>query len=223
MTQNANPYYDPANTGTITGLLKTVFNKVLQNTDGMLPAVVIAYDRQKQRAQVQPLIPMIDSNQARISRAQIASVPVFHFGGGGFVLDFNLVNGDLGWILANDRDISLFLQTYEESSPNSYRVKSFSDAVFFPDVMRGYTIASEDSNNAILQNSDGSVKISLGSNKIKISAPTVEIDSSDTINVTATNQINLNASTNIIATTPLFAVSGNITAGGSITPSTPPP
>lgn len=92
------------------------------------------------------------------------------------MLSFNLNPGDLGWVAANDRDISLFLQTYNETVPNSGRVKNFADGVFIPDVMMGYTINPLDSANAVLQSTDGTVKISLGTGKITISAPVVEID-----------------------------------------------
>src|SRR5271170_3777139 len=173
---NSNPSIDPSLERTLAGTLQLAFSKMMQNTNGMLPAQVIAYDRTANRAQVQPLITLINTNGEQVPRAQIASIPVLILGGGGFMLNFNLNPGDLGWIFANDRDISGFLQTYAQSSPNTVRKNSFADAIFIPDIMRGYTIADEDAGNTVLQSIDGTVKISLGTGKIKLSAEIIELD-----------------------------------------------
>lgn len=200
--KNANPSLNPANNGTLAGALETAFNKIMQSINDTLPAKVVKYDRNSNRVQVQPLIAIVNTNNNTISRAQYASLPVLQLGGGGFLLSFNLNPGDLGWIKSNDRDISLFLKSYEEAQPNSDRLHSFSDALFIPDVMTGYSIATEDTANVVLQSTDSSVKISLGIGKIKISAPIVEIDGITGINMT----------------TPLLFVTGNIAATGTITP-----
>jgi len=92
------------------------------------------------------------------------------FGGGGFVLNFNLKPGNLGWIKASDRDISLFLQTFKENAPNTLRLHSFQDAVFIPDVMTGYTINGEDAENAVLQTVDGSVRVAVWADRVKLTA-----------------------------------------------------
>lgn len=225
---NANPSVDPANEDSLLGLMKVVIGKAIQEMDNVLPATIIAYDRATNRAQVQPQIRIINTNGQSISRAQIASVPVYQYGGGGFLLNFPLKPGALGWIIACDRDISQFLQSYSQASPNTYRKKNFSDSFFLPDIMTGYTIASEDSENAVLQNIDGTVKISLGVNSIKIFSPTITlnsenliIDSTSSVSITSP-AITINSSGEIIATTPKFAVDGDITASGTITPSTPP-
>jgi len=240
---NANPSIDPANEDTLLGVLKVAIGKAIQEMDNVLPATIVAYDRVTNRAQVQPQIRIINTNGQSISRAQIASVPVYQYGGGGFLLNFPLKPGALGWIVACDRYISQFLQSYSQASPNTYRKKNFSDSFFLPDIMTGYTISSDDSDNAVLQNLDGTVKISLGIDSIKIVAPTITlnsenlvinatssvsittpslaIDASSTASITSP-AITVNSSGEIITTTPKFAVAGDITASGSITPGTPP-
>lgn len=173
--QYSTPSRNPANNDTLVGVLNVAMQKRIQYTDDMLPARVIKYDREANRVQVQPMIRMVNTRGQQIARGQVASLPVLQLGGGGFILSFPLNPGDLGWIKANDRDISLFLRGYAESAPNTKRMHSFSDALFIPDVMTGYSISGEDSANAVLQNLDGSVKIALFENKIKITAPDVEI------------------------------------------------
>lgn len=164
----ATPSRDPADDGTLLGMMREVLRKHLQSVDDMLPAKVLAYDRSTNRVRVQPLVRLVTTDARQVTRAPIASVPALQYGGGGFVLSFPIAAGDLGWIKANDRDISLFLQTYGEQAPNSLRLHSFSDAVFIPDVMTGYTIGGDDAQNAVLQSLDGSVKLSMGSDSLTL-------------------------------------------------------
>lgn len=228
---NTPPSGNPANLDTLVGAFKEIFGKLMQNTDGMLPAQVIAYQAgPPPRVQVQPLIQLMTTSGEYINRARIASIPVLQLGGGGFFIHFPISSGDLGWILANDRDISQFLQSYEQSNAPTFRRKNFSDALFIPDVMRGYTVSDDDADNLILGKTDGSVKISIGVDTVTVSAPNVTIDGAANVDITSDTEIDvsapkvrINAATNIIATTTLFAVSGNITAGGTIQPGTPPP
>ena len=166
------PSINPSSSSTLSGAFKHIGGKMSQRTDDMLPAIIISYDRATNRAIVQPQIKMISTNGDVIVRNQLASIPIMQFGGGGFVLNFPLNNGDLGWIKATDRDISLFLQSYTQVQPNTDRVHNFSDGVFIPDVMKGYSISGADSNNAVLQSLDGTIKISFGASGITVSHPT---------------------------------------------------
>lgn len=193
------PSRNQAADGTLTGLCYLLWDKIAQGTDDMLPAKVIAYDRTTNRAQVQPLIVVIDTNNNQIPRAQIASVPVLQIGGGGFVVSFPLQTGDLGWIKANDRDISLFLQnSYIQAAPNTQRMHSFEDALFIPDsFMKGVVIDGADSGNLVIQKNDGTVKISLGDDKITILAP----------------EIVLQADTSITLDAPITTITGAIESG----------
>lgn len=231
MTQNANPSINPADLDSIIGAFAHILKKTIQNLDGAMPAKVLTVDRiaRPNTVSVQPMLPMYDTNKGIIPRAPIAAVPVIQMGAGGFIFNFNLNPGDQGIILAMDRDISQYIQSLGEAAPNEFRMKNFSDSYFLPCVLKGYTLAPEDAQNLVLQSLDGSVKIALGTNKIKIEAPTVEIDS-DTVAINASTEvnitspkINIDADTNVVVTTPLFATSENITAGGTITPNVPPP
>lgn len=214
MTANANPSRDPANDDSLLGMANELLKKHLQSVDDMLPARVVSYNRAKNRAQVQPLIRVLTTDNRQVTRAQIASVPVMQFGGGGHVLSFNLKPGDLGWIKANDRDISLFLQSYAENAPNTMRLHKFQDAVFIPDVMTGYAIAGEDDENAVFQTLDGTVKVSLSASTMKLAAPGCTI-------TMAAGVITVTGDTQVILTAPLVSVvapdidlQGNVTQSG---------
>lgn len=160
------------------GIVRLILTKFLQGVDDMLPAQVISYNRTTNLAQVQPLIVMVTTDNIQVQRGQIASVPVQIPGGGDFILSFPIKAGDLGWIKANDRDISLFKQFHESSPPNTQRKHSFEDALFIPDnMMQGVTINSEDANNLVIQSLDGTVRVALWSDRVKITAPQIILDS----------------------------------------------
>lgn len=231
MTTNAPPSANPADFDDLTGTLRIAINKILQRTDGTLPAKVMTYDRETNRAQVVPLIMILTTTGARVPRAPIASVPVLCIGGGNALINFNLREGDLGWIHANDRDISLFLKTYAESAPNTLRKNSFSDAIFIPDIMRGFTIDPEDNEHAVFQTKDGTVRVSLWPNKVKITAPDglhvnkLTVDGEAVINgkITGSGGLALSGGggdSGIISGN--LRVNGNIGATGDITAHIPP-
>ncbi len=184
--RNNNPSINPADEGNLAGVLRFVFSKLIRNTDDMLPAQVIAVSEDQKNVQVQPLIAVLTTDGNQVSRAQVSSIPVFQIGAGGFILHFPIKAGDLGWIKANDRDISLFLNSYSERPPNTNRAHSFSDAIFIPQVMTDYEIADVDKDNVVLQSLDGSVKISFFPTAIRITAPLgLQVDG----NITATGDI----------------------------------
>jgi len=168
-TQNSR---NPANSGGLSGALAEIMGKFLAGVDDMLPAVVIEYDRTENRATVRPLIKILKTDGTVVNRAQIASVPVLNLGGGGVVLSFNIVPGDLGWIKASDRDISLFLQneTDDDVPPNTLRKHNFGDALFIPDKFRNRELVAADAENTVLQTADGLHRISIGEGIIRLSS-----------------------------------------------------
>lgn len=196
------PSIDPADEDSLTGVFRSVLQKFLQSTDDMLPAIVIAYDRTTNRATVQPQIMMGTTSGEKVARAQIASVPVLNIGGGGFVLSFPIKPGDLGWIKASDRDISLYLQQGpgQEEWPNTKRLHSFQDGLFIPDVLKTFTVDGEDAERVVLQTTDAMTRIAIAPGLVKITTPgTVEVDA-PTVHMTGDLQVD-----------------GSITAQGEVT------
>jgi len=221
MSGHANPSQNPADLGTLAGVLRGAFRKLMQSTDGMLPARVIAADAKREYATVQPLVMVQATDGALTSRPQIAKVPIFTLGAGGFVMSFPIKAGDLGWIFAGDRDISLVLQTDGESGPNTNRLKSFSDGVFIPDAARRWVLSGDDADAAVWQSNDGAVKIALSPGKIRVVHPTkVEI-----VTPTVTMSGNLQVQGTVTGTTDCVGggkslkdhVHSGVTAGGANT------
>lgn len=195
----------------LAGLIKFSLRKHQQQTDDMLPATVISYDRATNRAKVQPLIAFVTTSNKQVQRAAVGSVPVLQLGGGGFVLSFPIKAGDLGWIKANDRDLSTFMQNLGPSAPASQRQKTFEDAMFIPDTMfKGVDIADEDADGVVLQSLDGSVRIALLAGQVKITAPQIVLDTPLTI-ITGEIQAGTNPSFSRTAT-----FNGTITTTGDV-------
>lgn len=169
------PSKDPADDGTLGGALRSVMRKMMQGVDSMLPAKVLAYDRANNVATVQPLIAVLTTSGERVTRAQVARVPVLALGGGGFVINFPLKAGDLGWIEASDRDISLYMQSFGESQPNTLRMHSFEDGRFIPDMMKAFDLGDVADDAMTIQSADGAVRIEISPAKLKLVAPEIEV------------------------------------------------
>ncbi len=200
-TPYAPPSSDPGDDGTLPGLMRVFAMKMAQQTDDMLPARVIAYDRAKNRATVQPIVRMVTTAGDEVSRAQIASVPVLQIGAGDFLLAFPVNPGDLGWIKASDRDVSLFLQGLDEAAPNTARMHSFQDGLFIPDRMREWSLDPADADRVVLTHSGGATRIAVGV---------------DTIAITASAAVTVDAPA-VTITSALTTVNGPVTVNGTLT------
>jgi len=186
MTNNI-PSRNPSDDDSLQGLLRIALRKHAMRTDDMLPCHVISYDRNTNRVMIRHFITMIATGGETVPRSNVASIPALVLGAGDFFVNFNIQPNDFGWIKASDRDISLFLQSYSVQPPNDKRVHDFSSGLFIPDVMTNYTIAEEDSEAMVIQNRDGSVKLSLDNNRINMNAPTININGQNAVNINAPN------------------------------------
>ena len=158
------------------GVTEAIRRFFLNEFEGMLPARVVSYDDATNRAVIKPLVMVGTTSGAKVSRAAVANIPVYRFGGGGFFMRFPIKQGDLGWLKANDRDISLIFQRGGlEDWPNTERLHKFSDAMFFPDTFKDWIIDGANIDAAVWQSMDGSVCISLHAGKVRIEAPLIEI------------------------------------------------
>ena len=110
-------------------------NKIKQGLNIMLPCQVLAVDRTKNRVKVLPLITLLKTNGETMNRAIIDDIPICNLSAGGFIINFPIKVGDFGYIKSNDRDISLFKQSYKNSKPNTTIKNDFADSIFIPDVI----------------------------------------------------------------------------------------
>lgn len=205
MSKINNPDVDPASNYSLVGVINFAFQKMMQSMNNMLPAQVTEYDRENNRVSVQIMINLVTTDGQQVPRPHLVNIPVLILGGGTFSISFPLETGDLGWVLANDRDISLFLQTYNQSPPNTTRLNNFADGLFIPDLMRTYNYDSSKDGWFILESQDGSMSIEMGIDSTNNNAPTVNVNAGRT-------NININAG----ATTDYLTLNGNLWVSGII-------
>ncbi|XYQ53296.1 Gp138 family membrane-puncturing spike protein [Pectobacterium carotovorum] len=181
---------DPAQGSSLAGVIEFAFKKMLQGIDGQLPAVVIGYDRQSNRATVRPLISRLTTQGQQIERATIASVPVLALGGGEFGITFPLKAGDRGWIESSDRDISLFMQSNETARPNTLRMHEFADGRFIPDLFSDFTLPAEHDGAMLIQHKSGETRIVVKPDEIALRVGNASVViTEESINLSAGGQL----------------------------------
>ena len=167
------PAREPADTDSLEGLCRLIKDITLMDMEKVLPGIVQSYDRNTNRAVIQPAISAVASRGQKIQRPQLINIPVFSMSGGGIVMSFPIQAGDTGWIIAADRDISIFKQNLAESSPNTYRKHQYTDAFFLPDKINDINISEDDAGAVVISTLDGSTKLTLKSGEIKLTGNTI--------------------------------------------------
>lgn len=204
-------------------VVRQLSKAIVRKVEVRVPCIVTTVVS-RSKVHVKPLIKLVAQDGKSYSRDVIEGVPIFTGGAGDMLISFPVKVGNMGWLEASDRDLSLFLQSYSESEPPTNRMHSFSDSVFVPDIMTNFTVAGEDSNSVVIQNRGGSVKITLDDEKIKIVNNTVrvEVDGSMVTGV-APGGFNLNgfiinadgsASSPVSITAPTVAALESLTVAG---------
>ena len=152
-----------------------------------IPWWVLSYNEETNEVVVQPTIKVLfglrtkDGNYVATNRPKIKTTVKRNFAGNvGIVLP--ITEGDVGWIIAADRDT----QTYKAQDdlktiarPASLSLPRYSFGCFEPDIMKkAFTIASEDKKSLSIQSLDGSIKVVIDPNnkEIRLTAPTTIIN-----------------------------------------------
>jgi hypothetical protein len=173
----------PGDDQSLASTLRFIQRAIEMDMENCLPCRVMAYDREANRATVRPAImstvrSTVSTDLIRKNRVEYPDIPVLSLGAGGFHISFPVKKGDLGWIYACDRDISLFLQSLTEQPAGlDGPSHKFSDAIFIPDVFSKYNINEEDEGALVIQSTSSATRISIREDNIKITAPVkVQLD-----------------------------------------------
>lgn len=169
------PSNNPANTNSEAGKQEFLFDKLLGKIEKIAPVQIISYNRQKNRAVVQILNQSITSEGGKIPRKQLTDIPALQLCGGDFVLSFPIKAGDIGWLCAADRNISIFKQTLKMFAPATYEKHKYKDGFFIPNYINGFNVSSDDADAVVLTSLDGNTKISINKGQINITADTVNL------------------------------------------------
>ena len=129
------PAYNPADANTLDGLNNVFLNKIMMNVDCVIPGIVQSYNKTTNRAVIKPAITGVASQGQKISKEPYIDIPVYMPSAGDCIIAFPIQAGQTGWLIACDRNISIFKQNMSESAPNDYRKHKFEDAFFLPDAI----------------------------------------------------------------------------------------
>lgn len=155
---------------------------------------------------VQPLVKQIDVQGNATSHGVIFGLPVMRIQGGKGAIIADPVAGDIGWVLAADRDISAVKSNQgKESTPGSFRRHSMADGIYM-----GAILNPGVPDNYVQFTTDGVKVFGKGGNSILLNATGLEVDdkNGNKIKMTSTG-INLNGV--------IIDSSGNITTPGGVT------
>lgn len=164
------PSHNPADENTLDGLNNVLIDKISMGIQNVIPAIVQSYDKATNRAIVKPAITGVASQGQKISKEPYIDIPVLNLSGGGFVISFPIKQGDTGWLVACDRNISIFKQNLTESAPNDYRKHKFEDGFFIPDKINN--TPSSNTNSLLIQNSTGTIQFELTDTGVNITGDT---------------------------------------------------
>lgn len=131
------PEHNPADVDSLEGLLNFLGDKISMGIDCCIPGVITAYDVATRRATIKPQITGVASLGQKISKEAYTNIPVYMPGCSTFEIIYPVSVGASGWLIACDRNISIFKQNKEESAPNDYRKHCFEDGFFLIDSING--------------------------------------------------------------------------------------
>lgn len=126
---------NPANNDSLEGLNEFLQDKMYLHLEKVIPAKIESYNKTKNRAIVKPLITGIATQGDKVSKDLIPNIPVVQMGGGDVTMTFPIKAGMTGWLIACDRDISIYKSIKDETAPNTPRKHKYQDSFFIPDAM----------------------------------------------------------------------------------------
>lgn len=176
MSENQAPSRNPADESDLAGVLRGAIRREMMNMDVMMPVEVVSYDRATNRATVRHMVKMQGSDGEQVDRAQIASIRVQQPGNGKFSISLPIKPGDKGWVMAADRDLSLFQQDIDNpTAPNTRRMHSFQDGVFMPDAMSNGDAPAGEGDRVVIGANGGSAYLSFDEDGLYFTAPGVTV------------------------------------------------
>ena len=175
-----------------TPTLSSNINSLLEHFNAKLeiciPAIVIYVDREKSIVKVK-LAPNVIYPTGETQERGIIEVPILISSGGGFMINFPIKEGDVGWVIAGDRDTT----GYREDNSKTYDLLSigthmYSYGFFIPDVFsnidKTFKLEEEDAGKLVIQTLNGSTKIRLSHDGV------IDIICPTTLNITGNVNVN---------------------------------
>lgn len=184
------PSYNPAEVKDMAGLLNFFERSIFLHLEKVTPAQIISYDRNTNRASVQILNYSITSDGAKIIRKPEYDIPVTVLGAGGYCLSFPVNQGDIGFLIASDGDISVFKKILGVFAPAVYQRHKYKNSFFIPLIINNFTINAEDAQAVLLTSLDGQTRISLQNNNITVTSQNITVNSETAVLNTDDAEVN---------------------------------
>jgi hypothetical protein len=146
---------------------------------------------------LQPLVNQVDGYKNVTPHGPLYNVPYFRLQGGANAIIIDPQVGDIGFAGFADRDISSVKANKAQANPGSERMFSMADAVYFGGMLNGTPTQY----------------IAFSSSGIAIHSPTQISMSAPTIVLQATQTIGLTAGTQITNSAPAVEIDGQLTQG----------
>lgn len=149
---------------------------------------------------VLPLVNQIDGQGNPTPHTTIFNVPYSRAQGGSSAIILDPVPGDIGICVFASRDISKVKATAAQANPGSYRTYSFSDGMYIGGILNGTP-------TQFVQFSTAGINLTSPA-AVVLDAPDVQINAST---------VEINGTTSVTVTTPIFQVNGAMNVSGVIT------
>lgn len=103
IAQNISPMHDPDVFNSLSNEFKELVRSIEYKNQSCIPAIVEEYDRETHMARIIPLVKYTNYEGESLQRPTM-TVSVWRWQSGGFLIDAPLFRGDVGWVIAADRD-----------------------------------------------------------------------------------------------------------------------
>lgn len=155
---------------------------------------------------VQPMVNQMTGDRVAVAHGQIFRVPYMRMQGGANAVILDPEPGDLGVCVFASRDISSVKNTKAQANPGSFRTFDWSDAIYIGGLLNGTPT------QYVAFASAGITVVS--PTKIKLQAPTIEIDATTELLVTSPD-VDIAASTEFDVTSPASTLTGPVHVTGT--------
>lgn len=198
---------------------ENLIDRAVERIGVSLPCRIEKYDRATHLADLRVMINWELLDGQIIEGCTIYDVTIRRMYAGGFVIDFPIQVGDLGWLIATDRDLDTTKANRIPSLPSSPFRNTYASGFWIPDLWGSeddlnnanpeemripLKIDSSDEGRLVIQNAKGTQKISVGQDDIKVFATTATVTA---------ESVNIKGNTSIDGT---LTVTGDIQSKGVV-------
>lgn len=148
---------------------------------------------------VLPLVNQIDSQGVATPHTTVFNIPYMRMQGGTNAIILDPEVGDIGICVFASRDISKVKATQAQANPGTFRSYSFSDGMYVGGIL----------------NAQPTQYVQFSAAGIKLSSPVAVILDAPDVQISA-ETVEINGTTSVAMTTPMFTVNGAMTVTGDI-------